>query len=96
MASSDVRSVKSERNTTKKEGYDPRLDFFSEHFDPLLALTTPGVLPPVPNARVFDNLAKYESNQNKPKETQNVAPKLKPSTSAGTSYDRGWLPHQRK
>lgn len=96
MASSDAGSVKSGRNSTKKEDYDPRLDFFSEHFDPLLALTTPGVVPPVPGAKVFDNLARYESNQNKPQGAQNVAPKLKPSTSAGTSYDRRWLPHQCK
>nr|CAI5826229.1 unnamed protein product [Callosobruchus analis] len=36
---------------------DPRLDFYSEHFDPVLALTVSGVCVPVKNARQYDNLA---------------------------------------
>ena len=34
---------------------DP-LNFFASDFDPLLALTTPGVTPPIINARPLDNL----------------------------------------
>jgi small nuclear ribonucleoprotein (snRNP)-like protein len=37
--------------------YDPALDFFSEQFDPLKALSTPSVVPPL-NVRPFDNLSK--------------------------------------
>lgn len=35
---------------------DDRLDFLSPRFDALLALTTPGVRPPVPSARPLDHI----------------------------------------
>ena len=40
---------------------DPALDFFSTEFDPGLALSTPGLVPPEPDARPLDNVAKCRS-----------------------------------
>ena len=34
------------------------LDFFSEHFDPLRALYTKGLQPPVPRMKALDNVVK--------------------------------------
>lgn len=36
---------------------DPELDFLSEHFDPLKALRTPGVTPPIAKAKPRDYVA---------------------------------------
>lgn len=43
------------------EDYDPELDFYSDTFNPLKALKSVEVRLPAPEARPFDNLAKYES-----------------------------------
>lgn len=40
---------------------DPALDFLSASFDPALALSTPNLEPPDPNARPLDNVAKCRS-----------------------------------
>jgi small nuclear ribonucleoprotein (snRNP)-like protein len=37
------------------------LDFRSPHFNPLLALNTPGVIPPIPNARPLDNISAFRN-----------------------------------
>eukprot|EP00953_Heterococcus_sp_UTEX-ZZ885_P008180 4907-Heterococcus_DN1.PRE.1 len=37
------------------------LDFRSQHFNPLLALSTPGVIPPIPNTRPLDNISAFRS-----------------------------------
>ncbi len=37
---------------------DPGLDFFSDQFDALRALETPGLLPPEPDVQALDYLAK--------------------------------------
>ena len=37
---------------------DPRLDFFSEHFDAVRALHTKGLQPPVPRVKPLDNVVK--------------------------------------
>ena len=34
------------------------LDFFSEHFDPLRALYTKGLQPPIPRVKALDNVVK--------------------------------------
>lgn len=93
MADSQSTSVKSEDKSRAQREYDPRLDFFSEHFDPLLALITPGVVPPVPNAKVYDNLCKYESIRGAAASSRRqVAPK----TNEREGTKRNWLPHQCK
>lgn len=60
---SDDKSKK--RDDSQKAGpskpYDPALDVTSKHFDPLKALRSDDVILPVPNARAFDNIAKFES-----------------------------------
>lgn len=47
---------------TEQQGHDhlrdKRRDFVSSEFDPLLALQTPGLRPPVPDAPVLDNVSK--------------------------------------
>lgn len=40
---------------------DPALDFLSPAFDPALALATPGLVPPDPNALPMDNVSKCRS-----------------------------------
>ena len=40
---------------------DPALDFLSASFDPVLALSTPNLEPPDPDARPLDNVAKCRS-----------------------------------
>jgi hypothetical protein len=40
---------------------DPKLEFTSPEFDPALALQTQGLLPPVPDAPVLDNVSKCAS-----------------------------------
>lgn len=73
--------------------YNPKLDFFSEEFDPLLALNTPNVIIPDSSAKTYDNIHKYKStyepksNENKPKIDKKAAEKV---------IERKWLPHQRK
>lgn len=59
---SDVNKCDSENvNKENREGYDPELDFFSSNFDPLKALETEGIQAPIPDAKMYDNIAKYES-----------------------------------
>lgn len=40
---------------------DPTLDITSEHFDPLKALYSDEMIIPYKNAKVYDNISKYES-----------------------------------
>lgn len=97
MADSDAASVKQAHETREKKEYDPRLDFFSNHFDPLLVLTTPGVLPPQVNAPVYDNLDKYQSvqqSQGSSSKQQRVASASAPREPE--TFERNWLPHQCK
>lgn len=97
MADPDAASVNQAHESSEKKDYNPRLDFFSEHFDPLLALTTPGVLPPQVNAPVYDNLDKYQSVQN----SQDSSSRRRMEASAAApreteTFERKWLPHQSK
>ncbi|KRT82194.1 hypothetical protein AMK59_3203, partial [Oryctes borbonicus] len=75
--------------------YDPALDFFSDKFDPLKALNTPGLQPPVVAARTFDNLSLYESKQ---KSADSNGGKTKRQEKAKETEpampERRWLPHQ--
>ncbi|GJQ74592.1 hypothetical protein Trydic_g21452 [Trypoxylus dichotomus] len=78
--------------------YDPTLDFFSDKFDPLKALSTPGLRPPVLGARAFDNLSVYES-AHKQKSADSDGGKTKQQgtakqAAAAVPFERRWLPHQ--
>lgn len=92
MAQVAETSVSAEKESNKSKEYDPKLDFFSKEFDPLKVLCTPGVLPPIINAKAYDNLAKYTSVK------INLRPEIpKQTETAGSStVERRWLPHQRK
>lgn len=47
--------------TDKKVAVDPELDVTSDKFNPLKALTSPNFVLPVKKAKVFDNVAVFES-----------------------------------
>jgi len=54
---------------------NPELDFMSEHFDPLKALRTPGVTPPIPKAKPRDYVAQCTYLLD-PSDVQFAAPRL--------------------
>ncbi|XP_022920616.2 U7 snRNA-associated Sm-like protein LSm11 [Onthophagus taurus] len=102
MAESDCVGVNSSEKCDKNSSdYDASLDFFSEKFDPLKALNTPGLKPPIPGAKIYDNVAKYESvvckqiktaDRKKCKQTGDQGDK---NVIAGNGLnERKWLPHQ--
>lgn len=90
---SDARET-TEGETSKQKEYDPRLDFFSDRFDPLLALNTPGVVPPVSDVTEHDNLSKYETAWYK--QTDSGQTKSAKNVERGEVFERKWLPHQCK
>lgn len=91
MADASDTRAEAKEEKSEEAHYDPRLDFFSDHFDPLLALTTPGIVPPVANANEHDNLQAYENVW--VKGTVAVPKKTVESAAVG---ERRWLPHQCK
>ncbi|XP_017768842.1 PREDICTED: U7 snRNA-associated Sm-like protein LSm11 [Nicrophorus vespilloides] len=78
--------------------YDERLDFFSPNFDPLLALETTNVQPPVPVAKVHDNIQMYHCAQNKKPSSGKTSTVVKPGSSktqqVAPLFERKFLPHQ--
>ncbi|RZC38091.1 U7 snRNA-associated Sm-like protein LSm11 [Asbolus verrucosus] len=91
MAAEETSDVRDDKKSPENQEYNPKLDFFSEHFDPLLALKTPNVVVPVPNAKTYDNIHIYKS-------AQEVRPQREPKKKAQVAQDapieRRWLPHQ--
>lgn len=91
---------------------DPTLDITSELFDPLKALYAENVIIPYKNAKVYDNISKYESSVLRPKSktSGNEATSQQSTNSilSNTRTSRGkfgasdepvvrrFLPHQRK
>ncbi|KAK3728492.1 hypothetical protein QZH41_002354 [Actinostola sp. cb2023] len=65
---------------------DKRLDFLSDKFDPLRALYTKELQPPIPNIQVFNNLAEYARiiKEGKTKTQPSVAAALKVGPSRRT------------
>ncbi|CAH1137878.1 unnamed protein product [Phyllotreta striolata] len=84
---------KQEPNVNKKE-YNPKLDFYSAEFDPLLALNTPSVSVPVPNAKRYDNLAAFTSAMNKQKNPEQNENRKEKASKSAVPVERKWLPHQ--
>ncbi|KAF5300130.1 hypothetical protein FQR65_LT09221 [Abscondita terminalis] len=82
------------RNDDKNKQYDPTLDFYSEHFDPLKALNTPGVTPPIIDAKVYDNLSKYEQAYKNPSRQEVINAGSSKQQDVQTVPQRRWLPHQ--
>ncbi|KAK5650961.1 hypothetical protein RI129_001990 [Pyrocoelia pectoralis] len=82
-----------ENHKQSSKDYDPTLDFFSEHFDPLKALITPGVKPPIIDAKAYDNTSQFYQfylNPNK----QIVKAGSSKSQEKQNEIERRWLPHQ--
>ncbi|GLV31082.1 hypothetical protein CBL_12155 [Carabus blaptoides fortunei] len=90
MAASDDKHASCSSQTGDTSEYDASLDFCSEHFNPLKALYAPNIIIPVPNARVYDNLAKYESVQR----GVTVGKKVREETAPSSNFQRKFLPHQ--
>lgn len=81
-------------SSSSKEEYDCRVDFFSDKFDPLVALQTPNLKVPCPSAKTHDNIEKYDSQQ---KRLQNMLPQRQPvvrQVNKDIEIQRAWLPHQ--
>ena len=93
MASDGMSNVGNEEEPNDNDKYNPKLDFFSEEFDPLLALKTPNLVVPVSNATTHDNLQKFKSvvEGKRQENTSKVA-----EISTEVSIERRWVPHQCK
>ncbi|CAH1373356.1 hypothetical protein MTP99_014763 [Tenebrio molitor] len=90
MASDETSNVSDVEKVAENKDYNPKLDFFSEQFDPLLALRTPNIVVPVINAKTYDNIYKYKSMvEGKPEQKKKPA---RPPEEA--PIERRWLPHQ--
>lgn len=66
-------SKQTSESESQQSPIDPSVDITSEHFDPLKALYSENVTVPYKNAKVYDNVSKYESAVIRPKTIQNVA-----------------------
>lgn len=96
MATEKGESVSDEENSAENKEQDPSLDFFSEEFDPLKALRTPGVVPPVINATTYDNISKYERVRIYNANIQQVSVAGTSKSVPTETIERRWLPHQCK
>lgn len=94
MADENRPSVSSGVKTVETSVYDPELDFFSDKFDPLKALMTPGVKVPVPEAGTYDNVSKYESAVHGVAAHGTKQTKALQARAEGTMSERNFLPHQ--
>lgn len=94
MAAGETSNVNDNvKKLAEKSDYNPKLDFFSEQFDPLLALRTPGVTVPVNDAKIYDNIHQYKSaHEEKPVRKEKKITQIP----EGAVVERRWLPHQSK
>lgn len=72
---------------------DPRLDFYSEKFDPLIALRVSLVKVPDETAKVYDNLSSYNAAI---EEQQNPKEKKEKKEVDKIEIIRRWLPEQSR
>ncbi|XP_019872069.1 U7 snRNA-associated Sm-like protein LSm11 [Aethina tumida] len=103
MASAGEPADKIPPKNRDSSANNPRLDFFSDKFDPLLALKTAGLKPPVPKAKCHDNMSKLKLPDLLSERKQNTAVvgKKRDDAAAGTSKTtasgesvRRFEPHQ--
>lgn len=105
--SNEPQPSTSKRKLQLRPALPPELDIRSELFDPLKALYSDEIYIPVRNARIYDNIGKYESEMNRPKgDGKKSSPRKRATTSsvdgakknpfeqAGSSGVRRFLPHQ--
>lgn len=78
-----MSNSKKTENEPQKE-YDPALDVYSEHFDPLKALYSDKFVVPCKNAKVYDNLSQFESKVMRPRPAGNEATTSKQSQNSAT------------
>lgn len=81
-------------NTAENAVYDPELDFFSASFNPIKALSTPGLEPPIKSAKTLDNIAKYETAYLKPTIVQKKKDQGASTSASNAPIARKFLPHQ--
>lgn len=72
---------------------DPRLDFYSEKFDPILALRVSTVKVPDETAKTYDNLSSYNAAI---EEQRNPRPKKEKKEINKIEIIRRWLPEQSR
>lgn len=72
---------------------DPKLDFYSEKFDPLIALRVSTVKVPDETAKVFDNLSSYDAAKER---QQNPKAKIEKKEVVNIEIIRRWLPEQSR
>lgn len=96
MAEAVEKQTSSKTLCEKEDDYDPELDFSSDKFNPLKALSTPGLRPPISGAITHDNLAKFESVVLKGNSGEKSKKKKCVSELKEANYERKWLPHQCK
>lgn len=100
-----TNEVESDRTNTEEETVDSALDVTSEFFDPLKALYSKSIHIPVKNAKLYDNVSKFESALLKKAIVKkggdpDASSVHKPSTSkafrpnAENPFERRFLPHQ--
>lgn len=96
MADDEVAKQDESENNSEKEEYNSKLDFFSDEFDPLLALNTPGTSAPIPDAKRYDNLAAFKSAMDREQNPEKFQKRKQMVAEALTPVVRRWLPHQSK
>lgn len=80
--------------TATENDYDPTLDISSEQFDPLKALYADNVRLPYENAKMFDNVSRFESYLNAAGSTAKKDGTQPPPAADPPVFQRRFLPHQ--
>lgn len=89
---------KEKENADENREYDERLDFYSEKFDPLFALSMEKNKVPIYSVKIYDNLSAYK----RAKDVESKPELAQKEPKAGTSKEsenqqpgqRRFLPHQ--
>ncbi|XP_028128186.1 U7 snRNA-associated Sm-like protein LSm11 [Diabrotica virgifera virgifera] len=89
-----MSETSTDEENSKKEPYNPQLDFSSDQFNPLLALNTPNLSIPCTSAKRYDNLSAYESAINKANNPEQYAKKSEKIKQDTETIVRRWKEHQ--
>lgn len=93
MSHGDSEEVNKTSKRDKKPENNEKLDFFSEKFDPLLALQVPDLKIPSQSAKKYDNLALYVVAMEQNKSDQ---PRKERKQETKVEIVRRWLPEQSR
>ncbi|XP_018320810.1 U7 snRNA-associated Sm-like protein LSm11 [Agrilus planipennis] len=94
MAADRGHSRSDEKQMGQDVNYDPNLDFYSDQFDPLKALHTSNIVPPVPDAKTYDNIFAYKRAYSAEKDQRPRKHVTAESEAGKSEFKRNWLPHQ--